>query len=76
MWVNYVRRHLESIITEAGIDTLLTDTKSPGGSPTAVQKAFCVICSDAYIPQMLAPLDFASAQVIRRPFFGDRRLIV
>lgn len=75
VWVNYVRRHLESILTEADIDTLLTDTKSLRGFPTAVQEAFRVVCSDAYNLQMLVTLGFSAAQVIvmvalwRRPAY-------
>lgn len=75
VWVNYVRRHLRSTLTEADIDTLLTNTESLSGFPLTVQEAFRVVCSDAYNLQMLVTLGFAAAQVIvmvalwRRPAY-------
>lgn len=75
VWVNYVRRHLGSMLTEADIDTLLTDTKSLGGFSNTVQEAFRTVCSDAYNLQMRVTLGFVAAQVIvmvalwRRPAY-------
>ncbi len=75
VWVNYVRRHLESMLAQADIDTLLTDIESLSGFPAAVQEAFRAVCSDAYNLQMLVTLAFAAAQVIvvaalwRRPAY-------
>lgn len=75
VWVNYVRRHLGSVLTKAETDTLLADTESLISFPTAVQEAFRTVCSDAYNLQMLATLGFAAAHVIviaslwRRPAY-------
>jgi hypothetical protein len=75
VWVNYVRRHLGSLLPTADINTLLTDTESLNGFPTAVQEAFRAVCSDAYNLQMLATLGFAAAHVVvmvalwRRPAY-------
>ncbi|KAI6082295.1 major facilitator superfamily domain-containing protein [Hypoxylon rubiginosum] len=75
VWVNYVRRHLGSILTEAEIDTLLADTKSLARFPVIVQEAFRSVTSDAYNLQMLATLGFAATNVIvvaalwRRPAY-------
>lgn len=75
VWVNYVRRHLRSMLSEADIDTLLADTQSLAGFSPAVQHAFRTVCSDAYNLQMLVTLAFAAAQVIvmaalwRRPAY-------
>ncbi|KAI0543493.1 major facilitator superfamily domain-containing protein [Xylaria curta] len=75
VWINYVRQHLASMLTEADIDTLLTDIGTLSGFPPAVQKAFRAVCNDAYNLQMLATLGFVAAQVIvvaalwRRPAY-------
>jgi cation transport ATPase len=75
VWINYVRQHLASMLTEADITTLLTDIGTLGGFPPAVQKAFRAVCNDAYNLQMLATLGFVAAQAIvivallRRPAY-------
>ncbi|XDG05888.1 hypothetical protein ABKA04_005503 [Annulohypoxylon sp. FPYF3050] len=75
VWVNYVRRHLRSILAESDIDTLLADTESLRGFPATIQEAFRGVCSDAYNLQMLVTLGFAAAHVIvvaalwRRPAY-------
>lgn len=75
VWVNYVRRHLRSILAESDIDTLLADTESLRGFPATIQKSFRGVCSDAYNLQMLVTLGFAAAHVIvvaalwRRPAY-------
>ncbi|KAI0875736.1 major facilitator superfamily domain-containing protein [Hypoxylon argillaceum] len=75
VWINYVRQHLASMLTETDIDTLLTNIGTLGGFPPAVQKEFRAVCNDAYNLQMLATLGFVAAQVIvvvalwRRPAY-------
>ncbi|KAI0899079.1 major facilitator superfamily domain-containing protein [Annulohypoxylon nitens] len=75
VWINYVRRHLRSILAESDIDTLLADTESLRGFPATIQESFQGVCSDAYNLQMLVTLGFAAAHVIvvaalwRRPAY-------
>lgn len=75
IWVNYVRVHLKSMLTEAEVNALLTDLGSLKALSPAVQKTFRTVCSDAYNLQMLATLGFAAAHVIamaalwRRPAY-------
>ncbi|KAK3687941.1 major facilitator superfamily domain-containing protein [Podospora appendiculata] len=75
VWVNYVRRQLESTLAAGDIDTLLVDIGSLGRFPPAVQETFRAVCSDGYNLQMLATLGFAAAQLIvvaalwRRPAY-------